>query len=610
MTLAGQGPVPGRHRGPDQTVNEGDTVTLTGSFIDPDNAESQTYEWKVSDSNNDAFPDGTGLSYTFTPSDPGTYTVTFTVNRSARRIVVHVTAVAKQLVLTPTTTVQNAVAGASTTVDLGQLSVSEPGPFTVNVQWGDGQVSSLTESGSAALAVAHSYSHAGSYTISETVTDTQGESATVTLPNPVVVVDAPVVVTPVPVSVVLGSSTGSVLVATFTDPEGADPVADYTATIALGDPSFPSSTITYNNATGVFSVFATLSLDQLGSESITVTIRHGGTAHRAGRHIRDGLAGGFLHGADNAFERGVRSDRYIRRDGEQLRHRRGHRGVLFRRGEPGGPARDSTFECYGRPRSSGVHHLATGRDQRRLRDHGGVRRRCQQPGKHVERSHANRHSGTAHHHGPRPIQSLRRGCTDLTSSYSGFVNGDTPASLTTQPTLATTAGVSSHVSGSPYTITVCGAADSNYSISYVAGALIVTPAPLVITADDQTKAYGAALPTLTASFAGFVNGDTSASLNTAPTLTTTATAASHVSGNPYSISASGAVDSDYNISYVPGCLTVTPVALTITAQNQNKAYGAALPTLTASYAGFVNGDTSASLTTQPTLAQPPRRQAR
>ena len=91
--------------------------------------------------------------------------------------------------------------------------------------------------------------------------------------------------------------------------------------------------------------------------------------------------------------------------------------------------------------------------------------------------------------------------------------------------------------------------------------LTVTPAPLTITANNQTKVYGAALPTLTASYSGFVNGDTSASLTTQPTLTTTATAASHVAGSPYAITASGAVDADYTISYVAGTLTVTPAAL-------------------------------------------------
>ena len=52
-----------------------------------------------------------------------------------------------------------------------------------------------------------------------------------------------------------------------------------------------------------------------------------------------------------------------------------------------------------------------------------------------------------------------------------------------------------------------------------------------------------------------------------------------MAGSPYTITASGAVDADYTISYVAGTLTVTPAALTITADNQTKVYGAALPTL-------------------------------
>ena len=187
----------------------------------------------------------------------------------------------------------------------------------------------------------------------------------------------------------------------------------------------------------------------------------------------------------------------------------------------------------------------------------------------------------------------------LTASYSVFVNGDTPASLTTQPTLSTTATASSHVAGNPYTITASGAIDTDYSISYVASTLIITPQPLTITADSKHKAYGATLPALTASYSGLVNGETPASLTTQPTLTTTATASSHVSGNPYTITASGAVDSDYTISYVAGTLTVDPVALTITANNQPMIYGGLLPTLTATYTGLVNGDTPATFSTSP-----------
>ena len=190
----------------------------------------------------------------------------------------------------------------------------------------------------------------------------------------------------------------------------------------------------------------------------------------------------------------------------------------------------------------------------------------------------------------------------LTASYSGFVNGDTAASLTTQPALTTTATVSSHVGGSPYSITASGAADSDYTISYVPGILTVTPAGLTITADNQTKVYGAALPTLTTSYSGFVNGDSAANLTTQPVLNTTATASSNIEGIPYAITAVGAADSDYSISYVAGTLTVTKAALTITANNQAKLYGANVPTLTASYSGLVNGDTAADLDTEPTLS--------
>ncbi|NLH75371.1 MAG: hypothetical protein GX456_20185, partial [Verrucomicrobia bacterium] len=148
----------------------------------------------------------------------------------------------------------------------------------------------------------------------------------------------------------------------------------------------------------------------------------------------------------------------------------------------------------------------------------------------------------------------------LTASYSGFVNGDTPASLDTPVTLSTTATASSPVG--TYTITASGASDANYTISFVNGTLTVTKAPLTITADNKSKVYGAALPTLTASYSGFVNGDTPASLDTPVTLSTTATASRPV--GTYTITASGASDANYTISFVNGTLTVTKAALTIT----------------------------------------------
>ena len=77
----------------------------------------------------------------------------------------------------------------------------------------------------------------------------------------------------------------------------------------------------------------------------------------------------------------------------------------------------------------------------------------------------------------------------------------------------------------------------------------MTPAPLTITGRQPDMLYGATLPSLTATYGGFVNGDTSASLSTHPTITTTATSTSPVGS--YSITASGAADANYTIAICP-----------------------------------------------------------
>src|SRR5690606_13815908 len=99
----------------------------------------------------------------------------------------------------------------------------------------------------------------------------------------------------------------------------------------------------------------------------------------------------------------------------------------------------------------------------------------------------------------------------------------------------------------------------NYAISYASGTLTVTPAPLVITAEDKAKVYGAGLPEFTVRYEGFVNGDGLASLTTPPSFSTTATQASHV--GQYLIRPANAESGNYAINYVEGTLLVTPAPL-------------------------------------------------
>ena len=185
----------------------------------------------------------------------------------------------------------------------------------------------------------------------------------------------------------------------------------------------------------------------------------------------------------------------------------------------------------------------------------------------------------------------------LTATYTGFVNGDTTNALTTQVVLTTTATTASPAG--TYPITAASATSSNYTITHVAGTLTVAKAPLTIAALSTNKTYGAAVPVLTATYTGFVNGDTTNALTTQVVLTTTATTASPA--GTYPITAAGATSSNYTITHVPGTLTVDKAPLTIAALSTNKTYGAAVPVLTATYTGFVNGDTTNALTTQVVL---------
>ena len=66
----------------------------------------------------------------------------------------------------------------------------------------------------------------------------------------------------------------------------------------------------------------------------------------------------------------------------------------------------------------------------------------------------------------------------LSVSYSGFVNGDSPANLATQPTVTTPATPLSPPGS--YPIVAGGASSPNYAINYASGVLVVTPAPVEV----------------------------------------------------------------------------------------------------------------------------------
>lgn len=145
----------------------------------------------------------------------------------------------------------------------------------------------------------------------------------------------------------------------------------------------------------------------------------------------------------------------------------------------------------------------------------------------------------------------------ITPSYSGFVNGDNVSVVTTAPTCTTTYGSrtsTSNAGSSPETVCSGGVA-ANYNLSYITGKVMVNKAPLTVTASSHTILYGDLSPTITPQYSGFVNGDSTAVLTTAPVCKAAYIMIGGAGSSPET-TCSGGVAANYSFSYVPGTLTV------------------------------------------------------
>ena len=108
------------------------------------------------------------------------------------------------------------------------------------------------------------------------------------------------------------------------------------------------------------------------------------------------------------------------------------------------------------------------------------------------------------------------------------------------------------------------ALNSNYSLTYQSDSLIISKKSLLVIADNKTRPYGTQNPELTASYSGFVYGDTELLLITKPVLSTTATLTSPV--GTYPILVSGATAQNYSIKDSVGTLSIFTANQVITFQ--------------------------------------------
>ncbi len=86
--------------------------------------------------------------------------------------------------------------------------------------------------------------------------------------------------------------------------------------------------------------------------------------------------------------------------------------------------------------------------------------------------------------------------------------------------------------------------------------VLVNPAVLTVKADNKNMTAGQAVPALTYTVTGFVNGETAAVLSGAPILTTSANSSSEPGSYPIEIAQGTLAAANYTLSFVGGTLTV------------------------------------------------------
>ena len=156
-----------------------------------------------------------------------------------------------------------------------------------------------------------------------------------------------------------------------------------------------------------------------------------------------------------------------------------------------------------------------------------------------------------------PEQPVTITANNLTMTYGDDVPALTfkteGARLYGTPELSTTATKTSPAG--TYTVSVEKGTVTNENVTYVAGTLTITKAPLTVGVKNETITEGDAIPAFTLPYSGFRNSDTEATaFTTKPVAKTTATQSSPA--GTYPITVSGGEAQNYDLTYGQGTLTI------------------------------------------------------
>ena len=143
------------------------------------------------------------------------------------------------------------------------------------------------------------------------------------------------------------------------------------------------------------------------------------------------------------------------------------------------------------------------------------------------------------------------------------------------------AGIGKAVTVTGYSIS--GTDANNYNFIQPTGIVAdINKALLTITANDQTITYGATVPTSAVTYNGFVGSENTNVLDAMATLSSTNSGILDAGAYTGNYTVSGAVDDNYDFSYVTGNLNVLQRALTVTTDDVDNLSGTSTPVFTGS----------------------------
>jgi hypothetical protein len=159
-------------------------------------------------------------------------------------------------------------------------------------------------------------------------------------------------------------------------------------------------------------------------------------------------------------------------------------------------------------------------------------------------------------------------------TVTGLVAGETAEQVLSGEAVYTYDGYQQGSDVGEYAITITGLTANNYEITFVPGGLTVSKAQLTVTAQNATIVYGAEAANNGYTVTGLVTGETAEQVLSGEAVYAYDGYQQGGDVGEYAITITGLTANNYEITFVPGVLTVNKAQLTVTAQNATIVYGA------------------------------------